>query len=202
MVCKRNRTPCDCWTDMNPSPQSEVRPQSAVLISSLVVVNIIWWMVMIAAIGLGAIHLHSCPVQPNIPIYLIVLGTTSLVSLSLTYTRANPGDGMVSIMCSVCTVVLHLFSFCWFIAGTIWVYPVYPPDYTNGTSRYCHRTTYQFAFTVTTLVWVTTTFIFFCGCCFALLTCCNTIIAGRRLIPSRFSYYGTISDSQPTAGDV
>ncbi|XP_034748079.1 transmembrane protein 272-like [Etheostoma cragini] len=187
---------------MNPSPQSEVRPQSAVLISSLVVMNIIWWMVMIAAIGLGVTHLNSCPLQPNIPIYLIVLGTTSLLSLSLTYTRAIPGDGVVSIMCSACTVILHLFSFCWFIAGSIWVYPVYPPIYTPGTSRSCHRTTYQFAFIITTLVWVAMAFIFFCGCCFALLTCCTTVIAGRRLIPSRFSFYGATSDSQPTAGDV
>ncbi|KAF0024544.1 hypothetical protein F2P81_023346 [Scophthalmus maximus] len=38
--------------DMNLSPQEEVMPQSAVAISTIVVGNVIWWMVMIAAIGL------------------------------------------------------------------------------------------------------------------------------------------------------
>ncbi|XP_068566706.1 transmembrane protein 272-like [Cebidichthys violaceus] len=188
---------------MNPSPDVEVRPQSAVLISSLVVLNFIWWMVMIATIGLGATHLGRCPVQPNIPIYLIVLGTVNLLSLSLTYSRTSWGNGMASIMCSSCTAVLHLFTFGWFIAGTTWVYPVYPPDYTPGAFRYCHKTTYQFAFAVTTLVWVATTFMFVCSCCFALLTCCKNLISGNRLIPNRYTFYGATSDShEPAGGDV
>ncbi|XP_054462488.1 transmembrane protein 272-like [Anoplopoma fimbria] len=179
------------------------RPQSAVLISSFVVVNMIWWMVMIAAIGLGATHLSHCPVQPNIPIYLIVLGTIHLLSLSLTYTRKNWGDGMVSVMCSTLTAVLHLFSFGWFFAGTFWVYPVYPPNYTPEAFRYCHKTTYQFAFAVTTLVWVATSLMFICSCCFALLTCCKTVISGHRLIPNRYTFYGATSDShEPAGGDV
>lgn len=188
---------------MNASPHAEDRPQRAVMISSFVVVNIIWWMVMIAAIALGATHLSRCPVQPSIPIYLIVLGATSLVSLSLTYSRDTWRDGMASIMCSACIAILHLFSFGWFIAGTTWVYPVFPPDYTPGAFRYCHRITYQFAFTVTTIVWAATTLMFVCGCCFALLTCCKTVFARRRLIPNRYTFYGATSDSEdPAAGDV
>ncbi|XP_034401029.1 transmembrane protein 272-like isoform X1 [Cyclopterus lumpus] len=188
---------------MNPSPHVEVRPQSAVMISSLVVVNIIWWMVMIAAIGLGATHLSRCPVQPNIPIYLIVLGASNLLSLSLTYTRNNWGDDMASIMCSACMAILHFFTFIWFFIGTSWIYPVYPPDYTPGTLRHCHKTTYQFAFVVTTLVWVATTLMFICSCCFALLTCCKMVISGHRLIPNRYTFYGATSDShEPAGGDV
>lgn len=188
---------------MNPSPRVEFRAQSAVTISLLVVVNIIWWMVMIAAIGLGATHLSLCPVQPNIPLYLIVLGGANILSFSVTYTKSTWGDGMVAILCSTCMALLHLFSFGWFIAGTIWVYPVYPPDYTPGATRFCHRITYEFAFVVTTLVWVAASLVFVCGCCFALLTCCATVIAGRRLIPGRYSFYGATSDTQEsTAGDV
>lgn len=85
--------------------------------------------------------------------------------------------------------------------GTTWIYPVYPPNYTPGAPRYCQRTTYQFAFIVTTLVWVSLTLVFLCGFCFSLLTCCKTVTARRRLIPNRNSFYGAISE-EPTAGDV
>ncbi|KAM6903304.1 transmembrane protein 272-like isoform 1-T2 [Lycodopsis pacificus] len=187
---------------MDPSPHVEVGPQSAVRISSLVVLNFIWWMVMIAAIGLGATHLGRCPVQPNIPIYLIVLGTVHLLSLSLTYSQTSWGDGMAYSMCSACMAVLHLFSFGWFLAGTTWVYPVYPPDYSLGASRYCDKTTYQFAFVVTTLVWVATAFMFVCSCCFVLVTCCKNLISGNRLIPNRYTFYGAIDSHEPAGGDV
>ncbi|XP_070841404.1 transmembrane protein 272-like [Chaetodon trifascialis] len=186
---------------MDPSPQEESRPQSAVVISTTVVVNIIWWMVMIAAIGVGVTHLGRCPLQPNIPIYLIVLGASSVLSLSLTYTRSIWEGGCISTLSLACTVVLHLLTLGWFIAGTTWVYPVYPPNYTPGIARYCHRTAYLFAFIVTTLLWVTVTLMFVCGFCFSLLTCCKTVNARRRLIPSRSNFYGAISE-ESTAGDV
>ncbi|XP_037329945.1 uncharacterized protein LOC119219131 isoform X3 [Pungitius pungitius] len=102
---------------MNPSPHNEVRPQSAVLVATLVVLNMIWWMIMIAAIGLGATHLSLCPVESNIPIYLIALGVTNLLALSLTYTQTTWGEGMVFTLCSTCTAILHLISFGLFFAG-------------------------------------------------------------------------------------
>lgn len=66
---------------------------------------------------IGAAHVGHCPVQPYIPIYLIVLGATSLLSLSVTYTKSVWGDGIVFILSSICMSFLHLFSFGWFIAG-------------------------------------------------------------------------------------
>lgn len=87
--------------------------------------------------------------------------------------------------------------------GTIWVYSVYPPSYTPGEARYCHKTTFQFAFTVTTLTWVLLTLVFVCGSCFAVLTCCKTVRARRYLIPRRNTDYGGTSDfEEPIAGDV
>ncbi|XP_056254604.1 transmembrane protein 272-like [Seriola aureovittata] len=187
---------------MIPSPQEDFRPQSAIAISAIVVVNIIWWMIMIAAIGLGAIHIKNCPIQPYIPIYLMVLGAVSLVSFTLTYTKSTWKDGVIFILSSVCVALLHLFTFCWFIAGTVWVYSVYPPSYEPG-KQYCHKTPFQFAFVVTTLVWVCVTLLFTCGCCFGLLACCKTVRAGRRLIPNRNTFYGgTGYFEEPIASDV
>ncbi|KAK2830473.1 hypothetical protein Q5P01_018404 [Channa striata] len=190
------------WTDMDTSSSGSLRALSAVQISTIVVGNIIWWMIMIAAVGIGATHLSRCPVQSYIPIYLIVLGASSLFSLSLTYTKNTWKDGAVYILSTVCVSLLHLFSFCWFIAGSVWVYSVYPPNYSPEGDQYCHKTTYLFAFIVTTVTWVTVAFTFFCGGCFALLTCCRTVSARHRLIPNRYTFYGGTSDSQEAAGDV
>ncbi|XP_037831565.1 transmembrane protein 272-like [Kryptolebias marmoratus] len=178
----------------------DFRPQSAFLIATLVVVNIIWWMVMIGAIALGATHLDRCPVQPHIPIYLIVMGATSILSLIFTYSTKM--DGVIHVLSTACMTVLHIFSFAWLIAGTSWVYAVYPPDYSEG-DLYCHKMTYLFAFVITTLMWVAVSLIFICGCCVALLTCCTTAVARHHLIPNRNSFYGATSSSQqPAAGDV
>ncbi|KAM7373301.1 hypothetical protein PAMP_008164 [Pampus punctatissimus] len=187
---------------MNPSPQMEFRPQGAVMFSTIVVVNIIWWMVMIAAIGLGVTHLNRCTVQPSIPLYLLVMGVASILALSLTYTHSICDSGAVYILSSFCMTLLHIFSFGWFIAGTYWVYSVYPPNYTPGPAPYCQKTTFQFAFVVTTLVWVTLSLMFVCGGCFILLSCCCTVNARHRLSPNRSTFYGGTNDFADAAGDV
>lgn len=177
-------------------PQEDYRPQGAVAIATVVVVNIMWWMVMIAAIGLGAMNMNHCPVQPYIPIYLIVLGAASIISFSLTYTKNTWSEGVVFILCSSWVALLHLFNFCWFIAGSVWVYSVYPPRYTPGNRPYCDKTSFQFAFVTTTVVWVLLAFVFTCGCCCGVLACCKVVRVSERLIPSRRSFYGGTSYSE------
>ncbi|XP_074543379.1 transmembrane protein 272-like [Halichoeres trimaculatus] len=185
---------------MDESAQVEFRPQGAVQIATVVVVNVMWLLVMVAAISFGVLYLDHCPVQPKIPIYLIGFGMSNIFTLFLTYSSKNSRKNSCTfILISFCLTILLSFSFGWFIAGTCWVYPVYPPAYAPGTAQYCHKTTYQFAFIVTTLMWVTLSVIFICGCCFCLLMCCRTVRARSRLIPSRRSFYGAIGDSN---GDV
>lgn len=99
--------------------------------------------------------------------------------------------------------LLYMPCLCLSPVGTYWVYTVYPPSYTPGAAQYCQKTTFQFAFVVTTLVWAVLTLTFVCGGCFILLTCCKTVNARNRLIPSRNTFYGATSDFQEnTAGDV
>lgn len=66
---------------------------------------------------IGAMNMNNCPVQPYVPIYLIVLGAASIVSFSLTYTNSTWKEGVCFVLCASCTALLHFFSFCWFIAG-------------------------------------------------------------------------------------
>ncbi|KAF3833990.1 hypothetical protein F7725_025194 [Dissostichus mawsoni] len=167
---------------MNPSPDDQIRPRGAVMIASL-----------------GLTHLQRCPVEPILPIYLIVLGATTLLSLSMTYIMTNREGARVP----TCAPSASPSCTSSVSAGSIWIYPIYPPNYTPGTAPYCHRVTYQFAFVITTIVWLATTLMFFFGCCFAVLTCCQIVISGGRLVPSRYSFYGATSDFQePIVGDV
>lgn len=187
---------------MESSEDDEIRPRSAGVTASIVVVNVIWWMVLVAAIGFGAIHVNSCPVQPLIPIYMIVMGSVSLFSLTLTYTKSIWVDGTVFVIASTCNGLLYLFDFCWFIAGSVWVYSVYPPNYSHESAQFCFKPFYLFAFVITTLIWVTVGLVFFCGGCCFVCTCCTALRTGSSLLPARMRFYGATSDYKPITGDV
>ncbi|XP_072303259.1 transmembrane protein 272-like [Eucyclogobius newberryi] len=190
---------------MDSAPADAPRPQNALIVSSIALVNFIWWMVLLAAIGFGAIHLHSCPAEPYIPIFMIVLGSVSLVSLTLTYTKSIWTHRSVVLMTSTCIGLLYLFDFCWFISGSVWIYSVYPPDYSNRDStHFCYKPFYLFAFVLTTLVWATTGLMFLCGGCFFLCTCCTAVGAGRSWLSARIGFYGSTATSEykPITGDV
>jgi hypothetical protein len=62
-------------------------------------------------------HLHDCPLQPYIPIYLLVIGLTSIASLLLVYLNNTLETGFLSLLCSSCIFLLQLFNFGWFITG-------------------------------------------------------------------------------------
>lgn len=68
---------------------------------------------------LGVKHLDQCPIQPNIPMYLIVMGVTILLALLLTYTRTMFENPLVFAVATGCMVFLHFHNFCWLIAGWI-----------------------------------------------------------------------------------
>uniref|UniRef100_A0A8C1FRF1 Uncharacterized protein n=2 Tax=Cyprinus carpio TaxID=7962 RepID=A0A8C1FRF1_CYPCA len=123
----------------------------------------------------GAIYLHDCQKQPYIPIYLLVSGGFALVLglLSCLPCTQEPEDGTQSLLSSLCTAwnsLVSLFLFCWFIAGNVWIYSIYQPDYNTGTD-YCNKTLYLFAFWTTTLVYILLGITFLGGCCMLFCLC-------------------------------
>ncbi|XP_066275118.1 transmembrane protein 272-like [Branchiostoma lanceolatum] len=136
--------------------------------------------VPVAMIAMGAlsVYLQDCPIQRMIPIYLLVFGCfallKSLISLfercrnhhdneSEKNAKPNPLEGLIS-----------CFLFAWFIAGNYWIYSVYTT--VNSTdpldANFCQPILYQFAFWVTTAMYIVVglfVLVTFCCCC---TVCC------------------------------
>ncbi|XP_061090420.1 transmembrane protein 272-like isoform X2 [Conger conger] len=141
----------------------------------------------IAQIAIGAVFLRDCPQQHYIPIYLLVLGTFALLLgvLSCLPCAREPEDGGNSTLSTICNVwnsMVSFFLFCWFIAGNVWIYSIYPANYnqTQPNMPYCNRTLYLFAFWTTTVVYM-----LFALCCCVLICMCLCKKAGPHMQHSR-----------------
>ncbi|KAK1889743.1 Transmembrane protein 272 [Dissostichus eleginoides] len=139
----------------------------------LAVSKLLFCIIPIAQIAIGAVHLHDCPRKHYIPIYLIVVGVFGLVLslLSCLPCAKTPEDGDTSPLNRICATwnsLTSLFLFCWFIAGNVWIYSIYQPNYNKNSTDvdpYCDRTLYLFAFWTTTLVYILLG-VFMLGGCF------------------------------------
>jgi hypothetical protein len=106
---------------------------------------------------IGGSHFSSCPVEPRIPIYLIVTSTVNLVCIFLTglamYLHKKKKDerlhGFFCVVTSAGLILLlQLFNFIWVIVGSVWVFSIYPRvQYTQMSQpNYCHSNVYQYTF--------------------------------------------------------
>nr|XP_004225725.1 uncharacterized protein LOC101242368 [Ciona intestinalis] len=126
------------------------------------VVGCIMFMVLpIAMVVIGAIHFHDCPIQHYIPIWLIVAGSLAFLTggsnCGLSYVRRRKneesGSGGRTII-NVCGGIVAVFNLTWFILGNVWVFSIYPPNtetdiYKAGhieEEPYCNYIVYYFAY--------------------------------------------------------
>ncbi|XP_040925827.1 transmembrane protein 272-like isoform X2 [Betta splendens] len=129
---------------------------------------------------LRSLYLNECPRQRYIPIYLIVGGVFGLVIALLSClpcTQREEDDSNPDppgCLYSTWTSLTKLFLFCWFIAGNVWIYSIYQPDYVKNPASpelYCNKTLYLFAFWVTTMGYIFAGLSFVLGLCFMLCSC-------------------------------
>ncbi|XP_040184781.1 transmembrane protein 272-like isoform X2 [Rana temporaria] len=90
----------------------------------------------IAMIVIGAVYIDKCSIDPNIPIFLIVAGAVYLVGFVLMPLKFVSEKAMHTV-----GRILGLFSLCWFITGSVWVFSIYDVN-----PRDCDDTVYKFAF--------------------------------------------------------
>ncbi|KAG7464635.1 hypothetical protein MATL_G00167680 [Megalops atlanticus] len=98
---------------------------------------------------IGTMHLSDCPQQPYIPIYLgvggLVMVLAQLPYLSCCKQRVE-GKPELHTLLTVCKVLLFLILIGWFLAGSVWIYSIYPPNYDPSAKVYCAKTLYLLAF--------------------------------------------------------
>ncbi|KAJ3585748.1 hypothetical protein NHX12_014467 [Muraenolepis orangiensis] len=151
------------------------QPPTPVLLLSKLMVCVI----PIAQIAIGAVYLEECPREPYIPIYLVVVGVFGLMlgllsCLPCAHQQKDAPSTPLSRICVTWNSLTSLFIFCWFIAGNVWIYSIYEPNYnqtTTATDPYCNKTLYLFAFWTTTLLYILLCVFLFGGCCVMLCFC-------------------------------
>ncbi|XP_049612760.1 transmembrane protein 272 [Syngnathus scovelli] len=134
------------------------QPSTAVL----VLLKVLLCIIPIAMIAVGAEHLDDCPRQRNIPVYLIVMGVFLILLVISVYLPCTqqPKDGPPNPLYRLCLgwkVVLAVFLVIWFVAGNVWIYSIYKPNYYKNITMhelYCEKRLYQFAFWTMTLLYI------------------------------------------------
>ncbi|XP_065645029.1 transmembrane protein 272 isoform X2 [Hydra vulgaris] len=113
----------------------------------------------VSLITIGALKINKCPIEPMIPIYLIISGATGILTVLLTFistiSKQRCWYGLV--------FLTSLFALCWFVAGNIWVFKNYKKR------SYCDEKAYYLAFWFIVLTYI-----------FSVLSCCCAPIVGKQ----------------------
>ncbi|XP_051285129.1 zgc:103586 isoform X7 [Dicentrarchus labrax] len=99
----------------------------------------------------GVVYFNDCPQQPNIPNYLLGMALLTLLMIpcvtlpcesDAAQPRGHPKGFKACLMC-----LLSLCIFIWILAGDVWVFSVYQPNYDRSAADglYCDKTLYTFA---------------------------------------------------------
>ncbi|CAF1420465.1 unnamed protein product [Adineta steineri] len=133
----------------------------------------------IAKLVLGILYMKECPVNRNIPLYMIVAGACGLtlvilllLSSACTLCRSTANTKKPYHCLMICTIslarglqgVIGIFLFIWFLFGNIWIFNArvrVRTDKPNDINNYCHPTLYWFAYYILIFTYI-----------YAFLTCC------------------------------
>lgn len=110
-----------------------------------------WAVLTLVRVIFGVVYFKECPQQPNIPNYLLGLALIPLlmipfVTLPCESDAAQPREHPKGLKaCLLC--LMGLFIYVWNLAGDVWVFSVYQPNYdpTAADGLYCDKTLYTFA---------------------------------------------------------
>ncbi|XP_054457855.1 transmembrane protein 272-like [Anoplopoma fimbria] len=130
----------------------------------------------LARITFGVVYFKDCPQQPNIPNYLLGLALITLLMIPYVtlpcgsfgaHPRELPKGFKACLLC-----LLGLFLYSWILAGDVWVFSIYQPNYDPAAADglYCNKTLYTFAFW--NAVWETFVILFLLGGLCKGLMCC------------------------------
>ncbi|KAL1473700.1 hypothetical protein MTO96_021814 [Rhipicephalus appendiculatus] len=132
--------------------------------------------------GQGTTYLSDCPAEKYIPIFLVMGGVFGVLKTLLDVCgKCRRPDSSGEAGRNVAeeqraeertwSTLVNCFLFAWYVAGCVWVYRAYPPDYTNIESpAFCDRTLYLFAFGLVTAGLLSLGLVAACLCCLTLFS--------------------------------
>ncbi|XP_061482143.1 transmembrane protein 272 [Rhineura floridana] len=139
----------------------------------------------------GMKFLDDCPVQPLIPLYLLVGGVVGSLKVGLLLVDSTRMRQLLSKSVMIdddeddeypwrqnahkyyIHLALSLFLFLWFILGNYWVFSVYLPNFIppfHHPQDYCDKILYVFAVGVLAVSHTVLVFLIFCSLC---VYCCS-----------------------------
>jgi hypothetical protein len=163
-------------TDVKDEKEPIKRVQKSLAFCSNPIVSIIIILIncftCIAQLIIGALNLTNCPIQPMIPIWLIVHGSAGILNSIITLTN----NFIIKIKSKTSPILQYsscsigLFFLVWLILGDIWIYSIWNKvEYnSNSTQFYCDQLTYNIAFWPIS-AWNTMLIL---GCGYFILICC------------------------------
>ncbi|XP_071015619.1 transmembrane protein 272-like [Oncorhynchus clarkii lewisi] len=134
----------------------------------------------------GVKSIDDCPVQPMIPLYLLVGGVIGSVKVTLLLYDTTRMRSLISKSVVIgdddadeypwrqnankyyVHVILSLFLFVWFLLGNYWVFSVFQPNFITPFHQpqdYCRKSLYLFAVFVLTLSHTVLLLLLCCGVC-------------------------------------
>ena len=129
--------------------------------------------IVILSLIFGILYFHNCPIQPRIPLFLVVQGAVGVLLIAIhifaTISTLCVTKFKYFFICIVAALalIIILFLFAWFIAGNVWVFSatkqVQFVDQTKSNS-YCNRTLFHFSFWLIIVQYIMS--LYFC-CVFA-----------------------------------
>ncbi|KAK2860449.1 hypothetical protein Q7C36_004615 [Tachysurus vachellii] len=142
-------------------------------ISCLVISKLLMAGFSIAQIFISAKYLMECTQQNYIPVYLLVSGVLNMAILLLACLPCGQNDRVLKYLSGIWTSLASVFTFCWVIAGSVWIYSIYPPNYNSTVvgKPYCNKTLYLFAFWTTTVGYIFLGILLVGFCCFLVCVC-------------------------------
>ena len=107
--------------------------------------------IALLTIAIGAKYKDQCPVEQNIPMYLIVLGVLTLVLMIIQVhffiqkVFVKNKDTVQKGTFAAAKMIFILFLFAWFVTGQVWIFKQFQPQYQDKYARnYCHKILYWY----------------------------------------------------------
>ncbi|KAJ3632187.1 hypothetical protein MTP99_009207 [Tenebrio molitor] len=172
-----NQPPSDEPKTRQTAVRSSIRKLRERLVPGVKYTLLISAAVNFAMLVVGCLNVHKCPVNKNIPLFLIATGAIGLVSKFVSYVR-NRLSSHVQVV--YIESALYSVETIFFFLGTYWVYKEFQPSYDPINAKlYCNKTAYLFAFTYLTIFYgfIVALLLGFCCfiCCLCLLFKINTM---------------------------